>query len=82
VIQYLGVDIGAEGSEKLISPSHKMGKIEQAIPVWKLALYYAAAQYIERVLTTFLWMTHNSSFIRFSVVLFSVSRIFCNSTIQ
>lgn len=47
VIQYLGVDIGAEGSEKLISPSHKMDEIERAIPVGKLALYYAAAQYID-----------------------------------
>ncbi len=47
VIQYLGVDIGAEGSEKLISPFHKMDEIERAIPVGKLALYYAAAQYID-----------------------------------
>lgn len=47
VIQYLGVDIGEEGSEKLIPPSHKMDEIERAIPVGKLALYYAAAQYID-----------------------------------
>ncbi len=47
VIQYLGVDIGEEGSEKYISPSHKMEEIERAIPVGKLALYYAAAQYID-----------------------------------
>jgi len=47
VIQYLGVDIGEEGSEKHISPSHKMEEIERAIPVGKLALYYAAAQYID-----------------------------------
>jgi hypothetical protein len=47
VIQYLGVDIGEGGSEKLVSPSHKMDKIERAIPVGKFALYYVSAQYID-----------------------------------
>jgi transposase len=46
VIPYLGVDIGEEGSEKFVSPSHKMDEIERAIPVGKFARYYASAQYI------------------------------------
>jgi hypothetical protein len=44
VIQYLGVETGNKGNEKLIPPSHKMEEIERAIPVGKLALYYAAAR--------------------------------------
>ena len=47
IIQYLGVDTGEEGKEKLIPPAHKMEEIERAVPVGKLALYYAAAQYID-----------------------------------
>jgi transposase len=47
VIQYLGVDTGEEGNENLIPPAHKMEEIERAVPVGKLALYYAAAQYID-----------------------------------
>jgi hypothetical protein len=35
VIQYLGVNIGEEGSEKFVPPSHKMDDIERAIPVGK-----------------------------------------------
>ena len=35
-----------------ITPSHKMDEIERAIPVGKLALYYAAAQYISGELGT------------------------------
>jgi hypothetical protein len=44
VIQYLGVETGDKGDEKFIPPSHKMEEIERAIPVGKLALYYAAAR--------------------------------------
>jgi transposase len=44
VIQYLGVETEDKGNEKFIPPSHKMEEIERAIPVGKLALYYAAAR--------------------------------------
>ncbi len=47
MIHYLVVDIGEEGNKKRIYPSHKRDEIERAIPIGKLALYYAAAQYID-----------------------------------